>query len=210
MESQFSILVRERALTEHQKALFERYMHLLLEWNKKHNITAYETEEDIVEYHFRDSLALALINDPIMMKNKTIVDVGSGGGFPGIPLKIYYPFLRLVLIEVNEKKRSFLHLVVKELGLDNVVIEGADWRSFLRHSVGKTIDYVVARASLSLPELLRVFKPSYQHQHTIVVYWASIQWTASSLMEKYVLTVYPYALTHVRRKLVCFELKNDD
>src|SRR3989304_8254406 len=93
-------------LTKEQLAQFQNYASYLLECNEFFNITAISELSGVVRQHFQDSLSLANFTD--LNKIKSIIDVGSGGGFPGVPLKIMYPHLHLVLIEVNKKKQEFL------------------------------------------------------------------------------------------------------
>ncbi len=117
----------------------------MLEWNEKTNITRITSLADILEYHYRDALHLDRFID--MQQIKTICDIGTGGGIPGIPLKIKYPHLHVVLIEVNGKKIAFLRDLIETLGLKNVEIVDLDWRTFLRQT-NMPIDLFVARASL--------------------------------------------------------------
>src|SRR5438105_1844085 len=95
--------VQTNHLNEQQANQFKSYLSLLLEWNERFNITAITDPQKIVLDHFQDSLALTQFIDRSMIKG--IADIGSGGGFPGIPLKIVLPDMPVVLIEVNSKKR---------------------------------------------------------------------------------------------------------
>src|SRR5439155_6199014 len=106
---QLTNLATKYHLTHDQTAQLQRYMELLIEWNKKFNLTAITHPDAIIQYHFDDSLALAQhINFSTV---QTTADIGTGAGFPGLPLKILYPHLQMILIEVNNKKRSFLEHV---------------------------------------------------------------------------------------------------
>lgn len=95
---------------------FYKYMNILLEWNKKMNLTAITDYKDIILKHFIDSLT---INEYIS-KNSNIVDVGTGAGFPGIPLKILRDDLNIVLLDSLNKRIQFLNEVICELDLKNV------------------------------------------------------------------------------------------
>jgi 16S rRNA (guanine(527)-N(7))-methyltransferase RsmG len=160
-------------LTEQQKSQLQLYAHLLIEWNKKFNLTAIVDLAKIESHHFYDSLEITRFIDFTQLKQ--IADVGTGAGFPAIPLKIMFPHLAIVLIEVNSKKRAFLEYVIQKLGLTSSILYPYDWRTFLR-STNYTIDYFFARASLQPEELVRIFKPGCVYQQAGLVYWASQQW----------------------------------
>ncbi len=108
------------SLSGKQLAQFARYKELLLEWNKRINLTAIIGEQDIQIRHFLDSLTCTLVTGDL--SGQAMVDAGTGAGFPGLPLKIYYPELKLTLVESVSKKTSFLEVVIDELGLENVDI----------------------------------------------------------------------------------------
>lgn len=95
---------------------FQKYYELLLEWNKKINLTRIVEGKDVCIKHFCDSLALSKVIEP---KGK-LIDVGTGGGFPGIPLKIMYPNLKITLLDSLDKRIKFLKTVCDELELENV------------------------------------------------------------------------------------------
>jgi 16S rRNA (guanine(527)-N(7))-methyltransferase RsmG len=194
-----------------QQTQFKEYLALLIEWNNKFNLTAITNPDEIIQYHFDDSLAITNVVDFNLIK--TTADVGTGAGFPGMPIKIVFPHLRMVLIEVNNKKRAFLQHVAQELGLENIIIAEEDWRTFLRNARdmheqdgenNSGIDYFFARASLQPEELLRVFKPSCIYQHSKMVYWASRQWRAEKRESPFVEKEIVYTLSNVERKLIFF------
>ncbi len=97
---------------------FRSYYELLTEWNKKINLTAINGYEDVVRKHFIDSILICSLLD--LNKDIRIIDVGTGAGFPGIPIKILNPDCRIVLLDSLNKRVRFLETVVDELGLDNV------------------------------------------------------------------------------------------
>lgn len=97
---------------------FRSYYELLTEWNKKINLTAITGYEDVVRKHFIDSIMICSLLD--LNKDIRIIDVGTGAGFPGIPIKILNPDCRIVLLDSLNKRVRFLETVVNELGLDNV------------------------------------------------------------------------------------------
>lgn len=106
------------SLSDRQIEQFERYFELLSEWNQKINLTTIIEKGEVYEKHFYDSLLLA----PYVEKNSSLADIGSGAGFPGIPLKIARPDLEITLIEPTQKRANFLKLVAEELGLDRLHI----------------------------------------------------------------------------------------
>jgi 16S rRNA (guanine527-N7)-methyltransferase len=99
--------------------LFYRYLVELQKWNRVHNLISADSVEEIVCRHFCDSLTLVKFFEGIGFKPRSLADVGSGAGFPGIPLKIYYgKELQVCLIESNTKKSAFLTYLKAKLGLD--------------------------------------------------------------------------------------------
>ncbi|MCB8982227.1 MAG: 16S rRNA (guanine(527)-N(7))-methyltransferase RsmG [Ardenticatenaceae bacterium] len=108
------------ALTPAQEAQFERYLALLLDWNERLNLTAVRQPTAIQQRHFLDSLSCARVTGNL--NGRALIDVGSGAGFPGLPLKILFPELRLTLVESVAKKTDFLLVVAAELGLDDVQV----------------------------------------------------------------------------------------
>lgn len=100
---------------------FKNYYDLLVEWNNKFNLTSITTEEEVAIKHFIDSV----LPSKYFPLGHKIIDVGSGAGFPGIPLKILYPQIELVLLDSLQKRVNFLNHVISVLGLENVnVIHG--------------------------------------------------------------------------------------
>ena len=106
-------------LTEHQVAQFNLYRTELLRWNERMNLTAITDADEIVHKHFLDSLSV--LKHISLRSGESVVDVGTGAGFPGIALKIYMPDIRLTLIESSKKKVSFLKFLVSQLNLHESV-----------------------------------------------------------------------------------------
>jgi len=101
------------------------YLDLLLRWNARMNLTAVRDPEQIVTRHFGESLfAARVLRDAgaFAADETTLADVGSGAGFPGVPIKLFAPSLRLTLIESQNKKATFLREVVRTLGLSHIVV----------------------------------------------------------------------------------------
>lgn len=134
---------------------FEKYFELLLKWNAKTNLTAITNRAEVVEKHFCDSLALL----PLLPSSCRVLDLGTGGGFPGIPLKIANPALEMVLIDAKQKKVSFLQAVIAELGLTQITaLAGRAEDIALQQKVG-TFDVVVSRATWELKDYVHAAYP---------------------------------------------------
>lgn len=106
-------------LTDVQKEQFDRYYELLIEWNRVMNLTGITEYDEVNLKHFTDSLTIVRIKN---MKNvSTLIDVGTGAGFPGIPIKIAFPHIKVTLLDSLNKRIKFLNQVVEELDLKDVV-----------------------------------------------------------------------------------------
>jgi 16S rRNA (guanine527-N7)-methyltransferase len=150
-------LCRKSATPEILQA-FTKYQSELLEWNAQFNLTAIRSAEEIETKHFMDSLSLL----PTLQQYQvhSLIDIGTGAGFPGIPLKIVDPALHLVLVESVEKKASFCRHIIQTLDLKDaeVVVERAE-------AIGQNklyreqFDCAVARAVAPLPVLLEYLLP---------------------------------------------------
>lgn len=137
---------------------FERFLSEILEWNAKFNLTAIRDPESIRVKHFLDSLTVALATGDL--NRKTLADVGTGAGFPGIPLKIAFPELKLTLIDSIGKKLKFCERVCALFGWTDVVTlharaEDAGRMAQLRERQ----DFAVARAVTRLPVLCEYLMP---------------------------------------------------
>ena len=138
------------SFTEEQLAQFTRYYELLVETNKVMNLTAITEPEEVAVKHMVDSL-LAYEDG---MQGKTLVDVGTGAGFPGVPLKIYCPSLKVTLVDSLGKRLRFLQQVIDELGLKGIRCEhlrAEDAGRSKKHH--EQYDYVTARAVARLSVL---------------------------------------------------------
>jgi len=110
----------EISVSNLQLDLFEKYYTLLLEWNEKVNLTAITEPLDVIRKHFLDSLLLA--KDLDFSKLGSLIDIGTGAGFPGLPLKILYPHLEVTLLDSLKKRCLFLEEVARQLALENVTV----------------------------------------------------------------------------------------
>jgi 16S rRNA (guanine527-N7)-methyltransferase len=123
---------------------FMRYLAHLIQWNESINLTTIIDPKKIIIKHFLDSLVGLVATD--FPKNGMVLDVGSGGGFPGIPLKIVRSDLRLILVEPTQKKCSFLNSVIGLLKLQDVSTFCGTIEQYAKQPHGDAIDVVVVRA----------------------------------------------------------------
>jgi 16S rRNA (guanine527-N7)-methyltransferase len=149
-------------LSKHQRTVFLRYMQELLGWNRTTNLTRIIEPQAVAIKHFLDSI---LITRFIDLADKTIADVGSGAGLPGIPLAILDPASRVVLMESVGKKCVFLKHAVRTLGLGNVEVYNGRAESW---PVPASFDLAVCRALASLAKCAAVFRPLITRQGAIV------------------------------------------
>jgi len=130
-------------LNEIQGEAFDLYLRELLKWNQKINLTAIRSEKGIVLKHFLDSLSVT----PHLPKTASLLDIGSGAGFPGIPLKIALPSLGITLIDSVQKKIDFQRHITRRLGLKGVeVIHGRVQDKDILHKMTGRFDAVISRA----------------------------------------------------------------
>lgn len=141
------------ALTPAQAAMLSAYAQLLLRWNATYNLTAIDTPEQVLTHHLLDSLAVVPTLQRLMaIEGAKLLDVGSGGGLPGLVLAVMFPQWRCTLIDKVGKKTAFLNQVKAELGLTNVeVIHG-------RVETLKTHEYnlIISRAFSSVGDFVRL------------------------------------------------------
>lgn len=138
-------------VTEEEISKLEKYALLLKDWNGKINLTAITEKEQVFLKHFYDSLTLVKIID--LSKVDSICDLGTGAGFPGVVLKIFFPNLKLTLVDALNKRINFLDVVVKELNLENVTLVHARAEEYGKNH-RECFDVVTARALSSFPILL--------------------------------------------------------
>ncbi|HFC01247.1 MAG TPA: 16S rRNA (guanine(527)-N(7))-methyltransferase RsmG [Phaeodactylibacter sp.] len=148
-------------LTEKQLHQFAQLDGLYAEWNAKINVISRKDIEHLFEKHILHSLAIAKIID--FAPHSDILDLGTGGGFPGIPLAILFPEVNFMLVDGTRKKITVVNEVVQALGLKNVVAQQARAEELK----GKKFDFVVTRAVATLDKLMmwtqRLYKKQHQH-----------------------------------------------
>ncbi|EDP75132.1 16S rRNA (guanine(527)-N(7))-methyltransferase RsmG [Hydrogenivirga sp. 128-5-R1-1] len=141
-------------LSQEDAEKFGLYLEELKRWNRVHNLTSVKKDEEIVRRHFIDSLSLVrcFVELGVRWQGKVFADVGSGAGFPGVPLKIYLKDIELFLIESVSKKCSFLEYLKLRLNMDwTVICERAE-------RVDRSFDIVVSRAMGEFEEIHRVLE----------------------------------------------------
>ncbi len=139
-------------LTEKQKQQFDKFYELLVEWNKVMNLTGITEYEEVNEKHFVDSLAL--VKAVSLNEKQNLIDVGTGAGFPGIPLKIVFPHLKVTLLDSLNKRIKFLDTVIEELGLEHIETIHGRAEDFAKQAdYREQYDICVSRAVANLATL---------------------------------------------------------
>ncbi len=140
------------SLTSHQRGQLGMYYRLLMEWNQKMNLTAITEPHEVAVKHMIDSLSA--FDEDDFPENAAIIDVGTGAGFPGIPLKIFRPDLRLTLLDSLNKRISFLQAVVDALQLEQAVcVHGRAEEAARKKEYREHYDIAVSRAVARLSVL---------------------------------------------------------
>lgn len=139
-------------LTDDQKSQFDLYYELLIEWNRVMNLTGITDYDEVNLKHFTDSLTISRIID--MAHINTLIDVGTGAGFPGIPIKIAFPHIKVYLLDSLNKRIKFLNEVIKKLGLKNIYAFHGRAEDFAKdRQYREKFDVCVSRAVANLSTL---------------------------------------------------------
>lgn len=144
-------------VTDEQLASFEKYAELLIEWNQKMNLTAITEKKEIAVKHFIDSLSLLTVID--LPKGASLIDIGTGAGFPGIPLKIMRPDLHVTLLDSLNKRLLFLQAVCQALHLDCTLQHARAEEFGQKPEFREQFDYATSRAVANLPALCEYCLP---------------------------------------------------
>ena len=143
-------------INEEQLNQLNIYYELLIEYNKVMNLTGITEKEQVYLKHFYDSLTISKILN--LKEEESLCDIGTGAGFPGIVLKIFYPNLKVTLVDSLNKRINFLNEVIKELNLENIEAIHARMEEYARININK-FDVVTARAVAQMHFLLEVAIP---------------------------------------------------
>ena len=147
-------------LGERKDALFSRYYRELVEWNRAVNLTAITEPDEAAARHFLDSLSVARVISAETLAGGSLLDVGSGAGFPGLPLKLAWPGLSVTLVESVGKKAAFLRHVVDVLGLGGVQVEAGRAETLAHDTrLRESFDVVTARAVAHMAALAELTLP---------------------------------------------------
>lgn len=138
-------------LNNEQASMFKTYSQMLIEWNEKINLTAITEPEDIIDKHFIDSLLFLKSVD--VTKVKSLIDVGTGAGFPSLPIKIMYPHIEVTLLDGLNKRLKFLQAVADELGLQVNCIHGRAEDAGKNLELREKFDIATARAVANMNSL---------------------------------------------------------
>ncbi|WP_294149004.1 16S rRNA (guanine(527)-N(7))-methyltransferase RsmG [uncultured Clostridium sp.] len=166
MKDKFAVQLKEEVgqigieLTDYQIDQFYDYYELLIHWNSMVNLTAITQMEEVVTKHFVDSLTLKKIIVDIDQKPLKLIDVGTGAGFPGIPLKIVFPELEVTLLDSLNKRVKFLNEVIENLQLKGITAVHGRAEDMGRDKVSReTYDLCVSRAVANLATLSEYCMP---------------------------------------------------
>ena len=154
---------------ESRRKQFHKYYELLMEWNKVMNLTAITEYNEVADKHFVDSLSIEKAVD--LSKIDRVIDIGTGAGFPGIPIKIVYPHLHIILLDSLNKRVNFLNTVINELGLNNIeAVHGRAEDIAKKKEYREQFDLCVSRAVANLATLSEYCIPFVKKNGMFVSY----------------------------------------
>ncbi len=180
MKNKYSKMIKDFSsfgitLTDKQLDQFDTYYNLLIKWNEVMNLTAITDFEDVCMLHFTDSISIAKYID-FNNSDCSIIDIGTGAGFPGIPLKIVFPLLNITLLDSLNKRLNFLNEVIDNLNLNE---EGSiktlhgraeDFSSAKNDSLRETFDFAVSRAVANMSTLSELCIPYVKVDGKFIAY----------------------------------------
>lgn len=155
--------------TDEMLIQFEEYYKILIEWNKVMNLTGITEYDEVILKHFIDSLSIVKVVD--MKKISNMIDVGTGAGFPGVPIKIVFPHIKIILLDSLNKRVNFLNLVIDKLELKDISAIHGRAEDFARQSeYREKYELCVSRAVANLASLSEYCLPFVKNEGNFVSY----------------------------------------
>lgn len=168
-------------LSDTKLAQFQKYYELLIEWNEKINLTAITDFDEVLIKHFVDSISLCKAKENDFVKkiingeNVSLIDIGTGAGFPSIPLKIVFPNLNITMLDSLNKRIKFLNIVIDELGLNNIeAIHGRAEDFATPDKLREKFDICVSRAVANLTTLSEYCLPYVKKNGVFISYKSEV------------------------------------
>lgn len=158
-------------LTNEQQKKLIKFYKLLIEWNQKINLTRITDEKEVYEKHFYDCLTIAKVIS--LNEEKSLLDIGSGAGFPGIVLKICFPKLKITLLDSLLKRVKYLNEIIKELELREIKAIHTRAEDYQKNNI--KFDIVTSRAVARLPKLLEYSLPFVDDNGSFIAMKASVE-----------------------------------
>jgi 16S rRNA (guanine(527)-N(7))-methyltransferase RsmG len=201
-ERLFKKIQQRFELSYDQMAKIHHYAKFLLAENQKLNLTGHKDLPQVLTALFADALWASKFID--FTNLNSICDVGTGAGFPGLALKIAFPHLKVFLIELRQKRVTFLKQVLSLLGLENVTIISLDWRTFNR-TTSFEIDLFLSKAAFGELEICRMFRGNCNYQNKALIYWASGSWNCNQSVAAFLGRTFAYKNGSKNLQLVEFK-----
>lgn len=193
-------------LTKQQEEQFFQYYELLIETNKVMNLTAITEKNEVIVKHFIDSLLIVKSID--LNKYDNLIDVGTGAGFPGIPIKIIFPHIKVTLLDSLNKRLKFLNNVIEELGLKNIdTVHGRAEDLGHNSDYREKFDICVSRAVANLSTLSEYCIPFVKQNGKFVSYKSSVSSEEISDSNKAVKILGGKTVTNKNYDLPCSDIK---
>lgn len=188
-------------LPDETQELFYLFYSELRRWNDRINLIS-RRESDWVQTHFLDSLAPVVLD--LLGGSERVVDLGSGAGFPGIPLKLACPVLFLALAEASGKKCAWLRHLVRTLGINEAEVLQGRFKDVVKEGWGGSFNLAVSRAAAKPSKVITLVKEFLAPGGTLLVY------TTEGLVEKGVGRVYPYKVPGSKVSSVIWEVHRNE
>ena len=160
-------------ISDEDAAKFEKLSDMLLEFNSHTNVTALKTKEDIAIKHFADSLAV--LGYDIIKSGASVIDIGCGAGFPGLPVKMLRPDIKITFVDSTAKKLKFTSSVAEEFGMTDVEVCPERAEELVAKGKREKYDVAVSRAVASLPVLCELVLPYVRVGGVFVAYKSSLE-----------------------------------